>query len=298
MKKPTLVVIAGPTAIGKTAIAIQLAKHYKTEIISADSRQFYREMNIGTAKPDEKELSQVKHHFINNLSIFDYYSAWQYEQEVQKFLHGYFKKNEMIFLVGGSGLYIDAVCNGLDDLPTIDPEIRKKLINLYDHQGLDAIRFELKRVDSDYYMHVDLKNYKRILHALEIYYQTGQKYSDFLTQKKLERPYRIKKLVLNADRDLLYDRINKRVDVMIESGQIEEAKSLYPHKNLVPLQTVGYKELFDYFGKQYDLEEAIRLIKRNTRHYARRQISWFKRDTQNIWVKPDNPEIRKIIDTF
>lgn len=296
MNKATLVVIAGPTAIGKTAIAIELAKHYKTEIISADSRQFYREMNIGTAKPDKNELSQIKHHFINNLSIFDYYSAWQYEQEVQKFLNNYFKKKELIFLVGGSGLYIDAVCYGLDNLPSIDSEIRQKLIDMYNHHGLDAIRFELKRIDHEYYMHVDLKNYKRILHALEIYYQTGQKYSEFITNKKLERPYRIKKFVLNTDRNLLYDRINKRVDMMIESGLIEEAKNLYPHKNLVPLQTVGYREMFNYFENQYDLNEAIRLIKRNTRHYARRQIAWYKRDTQNIWMTPNINEIQIAIE--
>lgn len=296
MNKATLVVIAGPTAIGKTAIAIELAKHYKTEIISADSRQFYREMNIGTAKPDKNELSQIKHHFINNLSIFDYYSAWQYEQEVQKFLNNYFKKKELIFLVGGSGLYIDAVCYGLDNLPSIDSEIRQKLIDMYNHHGLDAIRFKLKRIDHEYYMHVDLKNYKRILHALEIYYQTGQKYSEFITNKKLERPYRIKKFVLNTDRNLLYDRINKRVDMMIESGLIEEAKNLYPHKNLVPLQTVGYREMFNYFENQYDLNEAIRLIKRNTRHYARRQIAWYKRDTQNIWMTPNINEIQIAIE--
>ncbi len=296
MVEKTLVVIGGPTAVGKTALAIALAKQFKTEIISADSRQFYREMNIGTAKPSSVELQSVKHHFINTLSIFDYYNAWQFEQEVLAFVTTYFQQNNLIFLVGGSGLYIDAVCNGLDDLPTIHPEVRKNLLERYKKEGINNIRFELKQIDPDYYLQVDLKNPQRILHALEVFYQTGKKFSSLRKAQRRARTFKIVKIFLNEDRKILYERINQRVELMIDNGLIEEAKFLFPNKHLTPLQTVGYRELFAHFNGQYDLNEAIRLIKRNTRHYARRQISWFKRDTENIGVKPDFEKTKKIIE--
>lgn len=295
MTGKTLVVIGGPTAVGKTAIAIAVAKQFNAEIISADSRQFYREMNIGTAKPSPVELQAVKHHFINNLSIHDYYNAFMFEQEVLQFLEKYFLSRDLAFMVGGSGLYIDAVCNGLDDLPTIQPEIRQKLLQKYENEGIERIRFELKQIDPEYYLQVDLKNPKRILHALEIFYQTGKKFSQLRQEQKRIRPFNIIKIVLNQDREVLHERINKRVDVMIENGLFEEAKSLFPYRQLSPLQTVGYREPFGFFEGKYDEEEAVRLIKRNTRHYARRQISWFKRDAENQWVKPDVSEVISLL---
>lgn len=293
----TLVVIGGPTASGKTAIAINLAKLFKSEIISADSRQFYKEMTIGTAKPSIKELQTVKHYFINNLSIHDYYNAWQYEQAVLSFLSIYYKQHDICFLVGGSGLYIDAVCKGLDDLPTITREVRNHLLERYRRKGIDAIRFELKQIDPEYYLKVDLKNPQRILHALEIYYQTGKKFSSLRKEKKQKRPFKIIKLILNPQREILYKRINTRVDTMIQNGLVKEAQSLYKYKHLPALQTVGYKELFDFFDKKYDFEESIRLIKRNTRHYARRQISWFKRDKKNIMIDPETDKLIQIIES-
>jgi len=298
MAKKTLVVIGGPTAVGKTAIAITVANQFDAEIISADSRQFYREMNVGTAKPSPAELQSAKHHFINTLSIHDYYNAYRFEQEVLQFLEKYFLTRDLALMVGGSGLYIDAVCNGLDDLPTIQPEIRQKLLQKYEKKGVEGIRFELKQIDPEYYLQVDLKNPKRILHALEIYYQTGKKFSQLRQEQKRIRPFNIIKIVLNQEREILYDRINKRVDIMIENGLIEEAKSLFPYKDLPPLQTVGYRELFGFFEGKYNLVEAVRLIKRNTRHYARRQISWFKRDEENNWLPPDFKKIRNVIDNI
>ncbi len=296
MTGKTLVVIGGPTAVGKTAIAIKLAKHFKAEIISADSRQFYREMTIGTAKPTDEERQIVKHHFIDSLSIHDYYNAWQFEQGVLKFLKTYFKRRDIAFLVGGSGLYIDAVCHGLDDLPTIKPEIRQNLLERYEKEGLESIRFELKQIDPEYYLQVDLKNPQRILHALEVFYQTGKQFSILRKEQAAERSFKIIKIIIHQEREILYERINNRVDKMIEIGLIEEAKSLYPYRQYASLQTVGYRELFDYFDGKYDLEEAVRLIKRNTRHYARRQISWFKRDAENLWKEPDLPTLIKTIE--
>jgi len=296
MAGKTLVVIGGPTAVGKTAMAIAVAKQLNAEIISADSRQFYRELNIGTAKPSPVELHAAKHHFINNLSIHDYYNAFMFEQEVLQFLEKYFLTRDLALMVGGSGLYIDAVCNGLDDLPTIQPEIRQKLLQRYEKEGIEGIRFELKQIDPEYYLQVDLKNPKRILHALEIFYQMGKKYSQLRQEQKRIRPFNIIKIVLNQEREILYERINKRVDIMIENGLIEEAESLFSYKQLPPLQTVGYRELFDFLEGKYDIEEAVRLIKRNTRHYARRQITWFKRDAENQWVKPDVSEIKLLIE--
>ncbi|RKX17603.1 MAG: tRNA (adenosine(37)-N6)-dimethylallyltransferase MiaA [Candidatus Zixiibacteriota bacterium] len=296
MTGKTLVVIGGPTAVGKTAVAIELAKHFTTEIISADSRQFYREMTIGTAKPTNEERQAVRHHFIDSLSIHDYYNAWQFEQDVLKFLETYFKRHDIVFLTGGSGLYIDAVCHGLDDLPTIKSEIRQNLLDRYEKEGIEGIRFELKQVDPEYYLQVDLKNPQRILHALEIFYQTGKKFSVMRKEQAAERPFKIVKIIIHQEREILYERINDRVDKMIEKGLIKEAKLLYSHRQLSPLQTVGYRELFDHFDGRYDLEEAVRLIKRNTRHYARRQISWFKRDPKNLWIEPNLPILIKQIE--
>jgi len=286
-----LLVIGGPTAVGKTEIAIRLAKKIGTEIISADSRQIYKELNIGTAKPNIEELSTVKHHFISTHSIHNYYNASMFEIEVLELLNTLFKQYDKVIMVGGSGLYIDAVCKGIDDLPTIDPEIRKNLTERYKNEGIESLRMEIKRIDPQYYEKVDLANHKRILKALEVYYMTGRPFSTFLTSQIKHRNFRIIKVALNRKRDLLHSIINQRVDKMINQGLIEEAKELYPFKYLNALNTVGYKELFAYFDNKMSLEEAIEKIKRNTRQYARRQISWFNRFNEYKWFDPDDSDI-------
>lgn len=290
----SLIVIVGPTGIGKTDMAIAIAKHYNTEIISADSRQIYKELKIGTAVPDDNQLQEVRHHFIGNRSIFDYYNASMFEIEVLDTLNKLYNTYDSVVMTGGSGMYIDAVCNGIDDIPTVDQEIRQNLIDRLNTEGIESLRKELKIIDPDYYARVDLKNPKRILKALEISVMTGKPYSSFLTQPRKKRDFDIIKIGLTMDRDMLYERINKRVDQMIESGLIEEARSFHPPKNINALNTVGYKELFDYFDGNISLEKAIELIKRNTRHYARKQITWFMRDKEISWFEPS--EIGKMID--
>ncbi len=283
-----LIVILGPTGIGKTSLSIDLAKHYKTEIISSDSRQFYKELKIGTAAPTQEQLSIIKHHFIGNISIHDYYNARIFENQAIKTLNNIFKTKNTAIMVGGSGMYIDAVCNGIDDMPDIDPKIRNFLIQKYKNQGIEALRLELKRLDPEYYNKVDLKNHKRILRGLEIFYQTGKKYTSFHTNTKKIRDFNIIKIGLFTDREKLYKQINLRVEQMIKDGLIDEAQKYIKYKNLNALNTVGYKELFEYFDKKISIDEAIRLIKRNTRHYAKRQISWFKRYDDINWFNKDN----------
>ena len=294
MHKKKLIVILGPTGIGKTDLSILLAQKLNTEIISADSRQFFRELKIGTAVPDDKQLKAVKHHFIANKSIHDYYNASSFEFEVIDLLKNLFKEKNQVLMVGGSGMYINAVCWGIDDLPDIDMKIRTKLIKKYETEGIESLRFELKKLDPDYYAIADLKNPKRLLKALEITIQTGKPYSSFRTQSTKKRDFSILKIGLTMERDKLYKRIEQRVDNMIEEGLVEEAKQFLAYKQLNSLNTVGYKELFPYFEGEYSLERAIELIKRNSRRYAKRQLSWFNRDKEINWFHPDERE--KILD--
>jgi len=289
-----LLVLGGPTASGKTASAIKLAKYFNTEIISADSRQIYRETSIGTAVPDANELAQVPHHFIQSISLKTYYNASMYEENVLSTLEKLFEKHDVVVLVGGSGLYINAVCDGIDDLPTVDPEIRQSLDAKFKKEGIESIRNDLRLLDPTTYAKVDLKNHLRILKALEITIQTGRPYSSFLSHQKKKRDFQIIRLALNMDRTLLYDRINRRVDLMVESGLIEEAEGLKHLRETNVLKTVGYKEIFAYFDGKLSKEEAIDLIKRNSRKYARKQITWFRKDELYPWFHPD--EVQKMID--
>jgi len=286
----TLITLVGPTGIGKTDLSIFLALKLNTEIISVDSRQFYKELKIGTAVPDITQLSAVKHHFVGHLSIHDYYNASIYEFEVLELLNDLFKTHEKVLMVGGSGMYVDAVCKGIDDLPEIDPEIRAQLQEKYQREGIESLRFELKRLDPEYYAMVDLKNPKRILKGLEICMMTGKTYTSFRKALIKERQFKIIKIGLKMDREKLYRRIDARVDKMIEAGLIDEVKALYPYKGINSLNTVGYKELFDHFDGLYDLNKAIELIKRNSRHYAKRQLSWFGRDKEINWFEPDKKD--------
>lgn len=278
--------IAGPTASGKTSLAIEVANDYHTEIISADSRQLFKEMSIGTAKPTADELAQAKHHFVNHISIHDRYSAGQFEKEVLALLSDLFQENDVVVMVGGSGLYIQAVCEGFDDLPNVSNEIRESLKKRLETDGLGALVEELNRQDPVYADEVDQSNSHRVLRALEVIKQTGQPFSSFRKNQQAKRSFNIRKFAINWEREILYDRINKRVDLMIEQGLEAEAKSLHSLKQLNALQTVGYSEWFDYFDGIIDRAEAIRLIKRNSRRYAKRQMTWLRRDESVKWIKP------------
>jgi tRNA dimethylallyltransferase len=291
--KPLLVIIGGPTGIGKTATAIKLAKYFNTEIISADSRQFYKELSIGTAVPTREELMQVKHHFIHNLSVKEDYNASQFEFDALRKLDELFAKHRIVIMVGGSGLYIDALCNGIDDLPTIRKEVRDKFEVLFQKEGIEEIRKRVKAIDPDYYKMVDIHNHKRMLKALEVYDMTGKPYSSLLKRTKKERPFDVLKIILDMNRETLYERINIRVDKMIESGLIEESRTMLPYRTKTPLKTVGYKELFEYFDGNMELHEAITKIKNHSRAYARRQLTWFRRYPDAKWFHPDN--IKKMI---
>ena len=297
--KKTLVILFGPTGVGKTDLSIELAKHYKSEIFSCDSRQFYKELNLGVAKPSDLQLKTIKHNFINNVSIHEHYSISKFEVEAISELEKHFEKNDIAFMCGGSGLYIDAICNGVDEMPDHDEKIRQEVIDYYNKNGLEAIRFELKRIDPEYYKVVDLKNPQRILRAIEIYRSTGKTFSSFRVRKKTERNFEIIKLGINLDRDLLYERINKRVDMMVSDGLLGEAQDLYKHKGIVALKTIGYRELFEHFDGVYGLDRAVELIKRNSRHYARRQLTWFRRYEDAKWFSPkDKKEIIKYINSI
>ena len=287
----TLIVITGPTAVGKTALCLGIAKHYDIPIINADSRQIYRDMRIGTASPTESQLEEVKHFLVGKLNLTDYYSASMFEQDVLEILKQQFSgpdSKNIALLTGGSMMYIDAVCNGIDDIPTIEDEVRENLKKRLEQEGLERLCEELRLLDPEYYNIVDKKNTRRVIHGLEICYQTGKTYTSFRKRDKKERPFNIIKIALNREREELYSRINKRVDQMIEEGFIDEARALYGQRELNSLNTVGYKELFDHFDGIYSLEEAIERIKGNTRRYARKQLTWFKRDPEVKWFHPDN----------
>ncbi len=288
--KPTLIVLIGPTGIGKTDLSLNIAEHYNTEIISADSRQLYADLKIGTAAPTPEQLARVKHHFVGTLQLTDYYSAAQYEAEVMKKLDELFKRHNVIVLTGGSMMYVDAVCKGIDDIPTVDEETRKTLMQHYENVGLERLCAELKILDPEYYDIVDKKNPKRVIHALEICYMTGQTYTSFRTSQTKERPFNIIKVGLRREREELYARINKRVDIMMEDGLLEEAKSVYQYKDLNSLNTVGYKEMFKYLDGEWELPFAIEKIKQNSRIYSRKQVTWFKRDTDITWFHPDDTD--------
>ena len=290
MKKPTLIVLIGPTGVGKTELSLSIAERYHTDIVSADSRQLYADLKIGTAAPTPDQLARVNHHFVGTLKLTDYYSAAQYEAEVMKKLEELFKEHKVVLLTGGSMMYVDAVCKGIDDIPTVDKETRETMMKRYEEVGLEQLCGELKVLDPEYYAQVDLKNPKRVIHALEICYMTGKTYTSFRTQSKKERPFDIIKVGLRREREELYDRINRRVDMMMEDGLLEEARSVYAYKDLNSLNTVGYKEMFKYLDGEWDLPFAIEKIKQNSRIYSRKQMTWFKRDEDITWFHPDQKE--------
>ncbi|QQX76667.1 MULTISPECIES: tRNA (adenosine(37)-N6)-dimethylallyltransferase MiaA [Aequorivita] len=283
LKKPLLICVVGATAIGKTSLAIKLANAFGAEIISADSRQVFKEMNIGTAVPSKEELKSATHHFIQNKSIFEDYSVGDFEREAITFLDHYFSKKNIAILVGGSGLYVDAVVKGLDDFPQVPSQIRLQLKSKLNNEGIEALQNELKKVDPLYFKKVDINNPHRLIRALEIYRATGKPYSTFINEKTPNRNFETLFIGLTAKRETIYERINQRVDKMIEDGLIEEAKALLPHKEKNALQTVGYRELFDYFEDKISLEESISEIKKNTRRFAKRQTTWFRKNEAIHW---------------
>lgn len=296
-KTNTLIVIAGPTAVGKTDTAIRLAQHYGTVIVSADSRQFYREMSIGTAKPDVEELAAAKHYFIDSHSITENFTAGDYEKEALALLDELFKQHDKVILVGGSGLFIRAVCEGFDELPDANPVIRERLNQELTEKGIYFLQEKLKNADPEYYQQVDLNNPQRIIRALQVSESTGKPFSSFRKASINKRPFNIVKFGINLPREVLYDRINRRVDAMVKQGLVEEVRSLLPYRHMNALNTVGYSELFDYFDGKTDLDTAINLIKQNTRNFAKRQLTWFRKDKQMHWVAPDNlNEITNIIE--
>ena len=279
----TLIVLIGPTGVGKTELSLRLAEHFGTCIISADSRQLYADLKIGTAAPTPEQLQRVRHYFVGTLQLTDYYSAAQYEAEVLQLLEQLYTRHEVVLLTGGSMMYVDAVCKGIDDIPTVDAETRRLMLHKYETEGLEHLCAELKLLDPEYYKIVDLKNHKRVIHALEICYMTGKTYTSFRTQQKKERTFRIIKIGLTRDREELYARINQRVEQMITDGLVEEARSVYPHRALNSLNTVGYKEIFNYLDGEWTLPFAIEKIQQNSRIYSRTQMTWFKRDEEIRW---------------
>jgi tRNA dimethylallyltransferase len=287
MKSKRLVVIVGPTAVGKTALAVQLALELRTEIISADSRQVFREMQIGTAKPSAEELSAVPHHFINTKSIHDEYNAGRFERDALGVITALFGKKDDLVMVGGSGLYIRAVCEGFDDLPEVPEGLREQIMSEYKEHGIAWLQKQVEEVDPDFFAQVDKTNPHRLVRALELNYGSGSSVSTFRQKNKPERPFEILKIGLELERTALYERIDRRMDNMIAAGLFDEAKQFYPFKDLNALQTVGYQEAFDYFDGLYDQAEAIRLMKRNSRRFAKRQLTWFKRDRSIQWFHPD-----------
>ena len=297
MRGKKLIVLTGPTAVGKTAVSLDIAKHFGIPVINADSRQIFKELRIGTARPTEAEMQEVKHYFVGTLGIEDYYSASLYEQQVLELLDKEFQSHDYALLSGGSMMYIDAVCDGIDDIPTIDDDTRALMKQRLKDEGLEALVEELKRLDPEYYEIVDRQNPRRVVHALEICVMTGKTYTSFRSKEKRskegsrnERPFHIIKIGLNREREELYNRINARVDKMMSDGLLDEVKALYPKKELNALNTVGYKELFDYLDGRWPLEEAVERIKGNTRRYARKQLTWYKKDEQIRWFHPDDKQ--------
>jgi len=288
LKKPLLVIIEGPTGIGKTDVGIEIAKWFKTEIISADSRQFFQELRIGTAKQTISQLESVPHHFVNNKSIFDSYNAWMFDDEVQIFLNSFFLNNTLCIVVGGSGMYIDAVCNGIDPIPDIDINIRNEVTQLFKQCGIIPLQDELRKIDPQYLEIVDINNSARLIRAIEVFKQTGKTYTSYRVNNKKERTYDILKIALERPREELYNRINFRVENMIKEGLENEAKQWNNYRYLNALQTVGYKEFFRYFDGKLTQLETINAIQQNTRHYAKKQITWFKKDNATNWIHADN----------
>jgi tRNA dimethylallyltransferase len=286
----TLIVITGPTAVGKTALCLEIAQHFGIPIINADSRQIYRELKIGTASPTDEQLRQVPHYLVGTLSLQDYYSASLFEQQVLEILNKEFQKHDIALLTGGSMMYIDAVCDGIDDIPTVDDETRNMLKRRLADEGLEALVEELKILDPEYYDIVDKQNPRRVVHGLEICLMTGKTYTSFRKKEKKQRPFHIVKIGVNRPREELYLRINQRVDQMMADGLLEEVRSVYDQRNSNALNTVGYKELFDYIDGRWSLEEAVERIKGNTRRYARKQLTWFKRDADIQWFHPEQQQ--------
>ena len=293
-ERKKLIVIVGPTAVGKTAAAIAGARHFQTEIISADSRQIYKELEIGTAKPAPEELAQIFHHFINSHSIHEDYDAAQFAADALPVIERLFEKHDYVVLCGGSGLYIKALLEGFDDIPEVPDEVRDQLIEEFENKGLLWLQNKMRELDPEYFQRIDQKNPVRLMRALEVRIATGKSISSFQTSTKKELPFQVVKIGLELDRAALYKRIDDRMDQMIEDGLFEEAKKFYPVRHLNALQTVGYREIFEYFDGQYDQAEAVRLLKRNSRRYAKRQLTWFKRDEEIMWMNPVN--IEKIIE--
>lgn len=288
-----LIIVTGPTASGKTALSVDLAKAFNTDVISADSRQFFKEMQIGTARPNDEELQGVPHHFLGHISIHEYYNAGIFEKEALEVLNNIFSKKNIAIVCGGSGMYVNVLCYGLDDLPEQDEEIRKELEKLYTKKGIEALQEKLKELDPEYYKIVDLQNPHRLMRAIEVCLSTGIPYSQMRSGEKKQRDFQIIKIAIDWPREKLYERINQRVDLMFKQGLAEEAKNLYPYKNINALQTVGYRELFDYFEDKSTLEQAKEAIKQNTRRFAKRQLTWFRKDSEIKWFKPE--EIKTII---
>lgn len=290
MSQPTLIVITGPTASGKTDAAIKLAKQLNTVIISADSRQLYKEMRIGTAVPSLKELHEVKHYFIQSISILYDYDVADYERDALKLLELLFKEHDHVVMVGGSGLYIDAVCKGIDLMPDITFETRQRVNKLFEEQGLAGLQAEVQRLDPEYWTFVDQRNPRRLQRALEICYQTGETFTSFRTKQPVKRNFNIVKYALCREKQDLYNRINQRVEIMLAQGLVDEARQLLPYRRRNALNTVGYKELFEYFDGKCSLNEAVEQIKMDTRHYAKRQMTWLRKDQEYIWINPSMGE--------
>lgn len=285
-----LILVVGPTAVGKTDLCLKLAKKFQTEILSCDSRQFYREMNRGTAKPSLQELAEVPHHFINNLSITDSYDVRKYEEEALDLLSHLFQKHRVVLMTGGTGLFADAVVHGMDEIPQVAAQIRQEIIQEYQSKGLSWLQGAVKMVDPEFYEQVDQANPQRLMRALEVWKGTGLKFSGFRTKKKAVRPFEVIKIGLDRPREELYQRIDQRMEAMLAEGLYEEAESLFEKRGLNALQTLGYTEVFDFLEGKYDQMELVRLLKRNSRRYAKRQLTWFKRDAQICWFHPDEQE--------
>ena len=287
----TLIVITGPTAVGKTELCLDIAKHFGIPIINADSRQIYRDLKIGTAAPTEEQLRQGRHYFVGTLGLTDYYSASMYEEQVMQLLNELFQTSDYALMAGGSMMYIDAVCNGIDDIPTVDDDTRAKLKKRLSDEGLEALCEELHQLDPEHYEVVDKKNPRRVIHALEICHMTGKTYTSFRTNIRKNRPFRIVKIGLTRERETIYDRINKRVDLMMQAGLLDEARRLYHLRHLNALNTVGYKEMFTHIDGTWTLDEAVERLKGNTRRYARKQLTWFKHDSQMTWFSPNDKQL-------